>query len=143
MREQRRLHSLVSVAEPGRSASFFSSPTIRRKSLRPVGQNFTRKFSRLITCGVCGATFIRRLKARDERHAAWACGTRIRIDMKLCGNHHAPREDYIVAIVDRTMRQVVQDTDAIVEEAVAEDRKLTGVNRGELRRVRNRIAAEC
>jgi len=50
-----------------------------RKSLRPTGQNCTRKFSRLITCGVCGATFIRRYKAGGEKCAAWTCGTRVRI----------------------------------------------------------------
>jgi DNA invertase Pin-like site-specific DNA recombinase len=112
-----------------------------RKSLRPTGQNRTRKFSRLITCGVCGATFIRRFKARDERHAAWACGTRVRIDKGLCSNHHSVSEERFMALIDATMRRVIQDTEAIVEEAVAEARKLAGANRDELRRARDSIAA--
>jgi len=112
-----------------------------RKSLRPTGQNRTRKFSRLITCGVCGATFIRRFKARDERHAAWTCGTRVRIDNQLCGNHHSVGEERLVALIDETVRHVIKDTEAIIQEALAAARKLTAGNRGELRRVREGITA--
>jgi DNA invertase Pin-like site-specific DNA recombinase len=112
-----------------------------RKSFRPIGHNQTRKFSRLITCGVCGATFVRRFKARSEQYAAWACGTRVRVDKQLCANHHSIREVRLVAMIDATMRQVIQDTESIVEEAVAEARKLVGGNREELRKNRDKIAA--
>ena len=112
-----------------------------RKSLRPTGHNRTRKFSRLITCGVCGATFIRRFKARDERHAAWACGTRNRIDKGLCSNYHRISEEKLVKRIDATVQRVILDTEAIVEEAVAEARKLTKANRTELRRIRDKITA--
>ncbi|MCK4626282.1 MAG: recombinase family protein [Phycisphaerae bacterium] len=112
-----------------------------RKSLRPMGQNRTRKFSRLITCGVCGATFIRRYKAGGEKYAAWSCGTRVRIDKQLCSNHHTLNEERLMALIDATMQHVTQDTEAIVEEAIAEARKLAGANRNELRRVRDQIAA--
>ena len=46
-----------------------------------------------------------------------------------------------MALIDTTLRQVIQDTDAIIEEAVAEARKLVRSNRGELRKVRDQIAA--
>ena len=111
-----------------------------RKSMRPTGQNRTRKFSRIITCGVCGATFIRRYRAGGEKYAAWSCGTRVRIDRQLCSNYHALNENWLMAVIDATIRHVARDTDAIVAEAVAEARKLVGANRSELRRVRNQIA---
>jgi site-specific DNA recombinase len=111
-----------------------------RKSLRPTGQNRTRKFSRLITCGVCGATFIRRYSGHAEEHAVWACGTRVRVDKELCCNHHSLSEKRLMARIDATMRSVIQDGDAIIEEAILEARKLTGANRDELRRVRDGIA---
>ena len=112
-----------------------------RKSMRPTGQNRTRKFSRLITCGVCGATFIRRYRAGSEERASWACGTRVRIDRKLCINHHAVNEERLMALIDTTMRHVIRDADSIIDEAIAEARKLTGTNRDELRRVRDGVAA--
>lgn len=112
-----------------------------RKSMRPIGQNRTRKFSRLITCGVCGGAFIRRYKAGSQDHATWTCGTRVRIDKKLCSNHHALSEERLMALIDETMRRVVQDTEAIIDEAIAEARKLVGAHREELRRVHDRIAA--
>ena len=112
-----------------------------RKSFRPTGQNRTRKFSRLITCGVCGATFIRRYKAGGEEHAAWRCGTRVRIDKQLCSNHHALNEERLMGLIDTTVRHVIRDAQSIVDEAVAEASKLVGSNRAELRRARDRIAA--
>jgi len=112
-----------------------------RKSMRPTGHNRTRKFSRLITCGVCGATFIRRYRAGGEEHASWSCGTRVRIDKELCSNDHSVSEERLMALIDATVRRVIRDGEAIVEEAVAEARKLVGANRGELRRIRDQIAA--
>jgi hypothetical protein len=100
-----------------------------------------QKLGRLITCGVCGAAFIRRYKAGGEQYAAWSCGTRVRIDRQLCSNHHALNEERLMALIDATMRHVIRDTEAIVEEAAAEARKLVGSNRDELRRVRDSIAA--
>jgi chromosome segregation ATPase len=46
-----------------------------------------------------------------------------------------------MALIDATVRHVIRDTEAIVDEAVAEARKLVGANRDELRRVRDQIAA--
>lgn len=112
-----------------------------RPSLRPTGHNKTRKFSRLISCGVCGATFIRRYRAHYERLATWNCGTRVRIDKDMCCNDHAIREDRLVAIIDATIRRVIEDSESIIEEALAEARKLTGAHRDELRRVRDSISA--
>ncbi|MHC4519479.1 MAG: hypothetical protein ACYTAS_12890, partial [Planctomycetota bacterium] len=46
-----------------------------------------------------------------------------------------------MALIDATVRHVVRDTGTIIDEAVAEARKLVGANRGELRRVRDQLAA--
>ena len=46
-----------------------------------------------------------------------------------------------MGLIDETVRQVIKDSETIISEAVAEARKLAGANRGELRRVRDRIVA--
>ena len=44
-------------------------------------------------------------------------------------------------MIDNSIKQVVQDTDFIIKEVVAEAKKLMGANRQELGRVRSQIAA--
>jgi site-specific DNA recombinase len=91
-----------------------------RKSLRPIGQNATRKFTKLMTCGCCGSTVVRTARGMcKDRDWYYTCGLRIRIRRNLCSNSSYLNEVDLVARVQLAVQDLLKDEAEIVALAAA------------------------
>lgn len=114
----------------------------QRGSLRPRGRNVTRVFSRLIRCGVCGSTCVRRFSARKEKEARWACGIRVRQTRDLCSNHIHRLESEMLREIQATFAQVFDASEQMIEEATGRARAILSEGQGQAADLGRRIA-EC
>ncbi|HUU98220.1 MAG TPA: recombinase family protein, partial [Phycisphaerae bacterium] len=105
-----------------------------------------RRFSRLLYCGVCGSTYVRRWATDRPWYVQWGCGGRIRHGRDVCDNSAHVREHVLVDRVQRAIAHVFDRREAILAAAMDEaERELGGceverVQREQrLRRARRRL----
>ncbi len=100
-----------------------------------------RPFTGMIFCETCGSVCYRRTsKNRKGEYHYYGCGCRQRNGRDACSNAKNVREDLLMERIKATYAEVFADADSIIEDAIEEARKLMQSNRGELQRVRARIA---
>ena len=114
---------------------------LSRRSSRPVGQNRTRRFSKLLQCAECGNTFVRRFSGGREHAARWTCGLRLRVKRSACCNHVCVSESQLSELVTHVFEEILGDADAIIEEAMAEAAKMVKVNRRTTEDIGRRVGA--
>jgi site-specific DNA recombinase len=100
-----------------------------------------KPFTGLIFCETCGSVCYRRTaKNHKGEYHYYNCGCRQRNGPDVCSNAASVREDTLVQRIARTLDEVFEDTEAIVEEAVEEARKMLNENREEAQRVLAQLA---
>ncbi|MEM6504056.1 MAG: recombinase family protein [Planctomycetota bacterium] len=78
-----------------------------------------RPFSRLLKCACCGVGFIRIRGSKGVRYRL-VCGTRERAGKDKCPNTTRLYEDELLAAVQATIREALDDREKLIEQAVAE-----------------------
>lgn len=111
-----------------------------RKVLRPVGQNRTRRFSKMIRCGCCGSVFVRTGHADRPIHY-WTCGLRQRQDSGKCPNSVYLNEEALAESIQRGMVAAFDDEKAIIDEAVERATELSRSHEHRVEDVNKQIAA--